>query len=158
MKRMRDVLRFTLAATGLAIANACGIVDTDADEWRQQLEDARARWNAAGLADYDYTVRQLCFCIHGGARVRVAVRDGEVVAGTLVDTGEAIELQDLPHVAPSVDDLFDRIDRIVAEGPHEFSATYHPQIGHPVFVSADPIENAVDEEWGVEVTDLEAAP
>ncbi len=136
----------------------CGIVDGDGDTWKEELALARQLWRDAGLTDYSYRVRQLCFCGYGGAIIAVEVRGGVVVAATEVDTGEAIPVSQFPWAAPSVEDLFQRIQEIIEGGPAEFAATYDPLLGYPRSVTADPIANAIDEEWGVEASDMEAAP
>ena len=156
--RRRGIAR-VLSATALAlVATGCGIIDSDGEERQRELDSARSRWSAAGLSDYHYVVRQLCFCGFGGVRIDVVVRAGVVVGATMVDGGEVIDVQQQPWAAPSIDDLFDRIQGILDEDPHEFSASYDPVLGYPVEMSADPIENAIDEEWGVEASGVEALP
>ncbi len=156
--RRRRIARI-MAVTALALATAgCGIVDSDGKERQRELNDARTRWRAAELSDYHYEVRQLCFCGLGGVRIDVVVRDGVVVGATQVDGGEVIDVGQQPWAAPSIDDLFERIQEILDEDPHEFSAEYDPVLGYPVTVSADPVRNAVDEEWGVEVRGVETLP
>jgi len=148
-----------MGAVALAIAAAgCGILDSDGEERQRELDTARVRWSAAELSDYHYVVRQLCFCGFGGVRIDVEVRGGVVVGATMVDGGEVIDIEQQPWAAPSIDDLFDRIQGILDQDPHQFSADYDPTLGYPVTVSADPIENAVDEEWGVEVSGVESLP
>jgi hypothetical protein len=142
----------------IVLAAGCGIVDGDGDTWEEELALARQLWRDGGLTDYSYRVRQLCFCGYGGAIIAVEVRGGVVVAATDVDTGEAIPLSQFPWAAPSVEDLFQRIEEIIAGGPAEFTATYDPLLGYPRSVTSDPIENAIDDEWGVEASDVEAAP
>lgn len=156
--RGHGVARLIAAATLAMAAAGCGILDSDGEERQRELDSARSRWSAAGLSDYRYVVRQLCFCGFGGMRIDVEVRGGAVVGATMVDSGEVIDIEQQPWAAPSVDDLFERIQGILDEDPHEFSASYDPTLGYPVMVSADPIENAIDEEWGVEASGVEALP
>ena len=141
-----------------ALIAGCGIVDGDGDTWEEELALARQLWRDAGLTDYSYRVRQLCFCGYGGAIIAVEVRGGVVVAATDLDTGEAVPLSQFPWAAPSVEDLFQRIEEIIEGGPAEFAATYDPLLGYPRSVTSDPIANAIDDEWGVEASDVEVAP
>jgi hypothetical protein len=142
----------------VAALSGCGILDSDGDGWERDLAEARGLWSDAGLTDYRYHVRQLCFCAYGGQEVEVEVRDGAAVRGVLVATGEVLPQDQLEWSAPTVEHLFTRIEDILDRGPHEFTATYHPELGYPTFVTADPIENAIDEEWGVEADQLEELP
>jgi Family of unknown function (DUF6174) len=150
--------RWIGAAALVSAAVGCGIVDSDGGEWQRELDSARTRWKAAQLTDYRYDVRQLCFCGFGGVLIEVEVRGGEVVGATAVESGEVIDIDQQPWAAPSVDDLFDRIQQIIENDPYEFSASYHPTMGYPLSVSADPVENTIDEEWGVEASGVEALP
>nr|NIP96584.1 hypothetical protein [Akkermansiaceae bacterium] len=150
----RAARAFVLGLAGLWAG--CGIVDSDGSGWEKDLAEARQLWRDASLTDYDYRVRQLCFCGFGGAVIAVEVRGGEVVAATDTQSGEAIPLSQFPWAAPSVEDLFQRIEDILEGGPAEFTATYDPLLGYPRSVSSDPIANAIDDEWGVEASDVEA--
>ena len=156
IRRQRPLRRLHPGVVVVLCAVAgCGLVDTQEDEWREAYDDARALWTDAGLTDYRYVVRQLCFCGFGGQAIEVVVREGQVVSGTIVETGEAIDHNQWPYAVPSIDGLFDRIDEILDNDPHEFSASYDVEFGYPVSVASDPIENAIDEEWGVEAGGLE---
>lgn len=153
--RQRCWLGLILTVSTVGALTGCGIVDSEGEHWRSDYEAARARWERDGFTDYHYVVRQLCFCGYGGQEIAVEVRDGEVVSGTVVATGQALDPSLLEYTAPSVDGLFDRILQILDNDPHEFRASYDPELGYPVSVASDPIENAVDEEWGVEASGVE---
>ena len=152
--RQRALGRMALGSL-VWLCASCGILSSEDDEWRSEFDDALALWRDAGLTDYRYVVRQLCFCGFGGQAIEVVVRDGQVVSGVLVESGEPVDPGQWQYAVPSIDALFDRIEGILDDEPHEFSATYDTRFGYPVSVSSDPIENAIDEEWGVEASGLE---
>lgn len=113
---------------------------------QQALDDARARWAAAGTPNYDYDYSASCFCGPEVTRpARVEVRGGVVVAVFDKETGE-------PRTPLSswytIAGLLDRIQGWINLPANSLTVTYDPATGIPTSVSVDPIRNAVDDEGG----------
>jgi uncharacterized protein DUF6174 len=76
---------------------------------RHQLSDARARWAAAAIHDYRWTIGTGCFgpCTNGRP-LTITVRNGRVVhAPQRVDRG------DLSATPMTVEELFARVERMM---------------------------------------------
>jgi hypothetical protein len=116
------------------------------------LDDARARWEAADVADYEMTYREVCFCPE--TVVTVVVRDGEVAdASYETDPGMG-----RPPEGLTVDDLFDELQRAVDEDAAEIRATYATDLGRPTSYWIDWSEMMADEEHGIDVTAFSVEP
>ena len=97
----------------------------------QALEDARARWAAAGLETYQFVFEDDCGeCDPEWAAPRSVV----VWDGTSFDATRA---------ALDVDGIFERIESAIAEGS-DVEVTYHPDLGHPTEVWIDREARAYD--------------
>ncbi len=114
------------------------------------LVAARARWVAAGAADYLFEFQRSCFCGPDFLRaVRIEVLAGTVSSATYVDTGTPIT-EPLSSV-PTIEALFDEIDEAIDGGAFSLTAEYDPGLGYPISVSIDFIENAIDDEMAFAV-------
>lgn len=122
---------------------------------RDDLGEARARWEAEGPVDYRYEYRRVCFCfpLHG----LVEVRAGEVVAATDLESGAEVPPEELASF-PTVDELFATLEEWIARRPHEMRVTYDSELGYPRSAFFDFQFNVADEEQGFDATGLEAVP
>lgn len=115
-----------------------------------RLEEARVAWALAGPAGYEFVFQRFCFCGPDTVRpVRIDVRFGEVSAVTVVETDEP--LADLSSF-PTIEDLFAEIEDAIERDAYSLDARYDGDLGYPVDVSIDYIENAVDEEMAFKVS------
>lgn len=125
--------------------------------WQDELDAARARWEAAGPVNYDYHYRFVCGeCLPAMGHERlVEVRNGvvtavrDLVADTLVTF-------DVPGYA--IPRQFDRIQGYIDARAAMLEVEYHAVLGSPVSVAVDPIAEAVDDEHGFLIWDLEPSP
>jgi hypothetical protein len=125
-----------LAATVLV---ACASSMTAAE---REMGTARDRWRSHGFVNYDFTVRQLCFCpVEITQPTRVEVRNGVVVSARSVETGAAVDLR----TGKTIDEIFDDIDRTFDRG-RVIKATYDATYGYPTEAQLDRIEQAIDDE------------
>lgn len=110
----------------------------------RQLDAARRRWEAAGITSYRYDIVVRCFCPPLDAGVEVT--DGVVTAVAPLTEGAT---------APdgrTIDELFADLEReLASEGRGEYTIEYHPDLGYPVRVTADPILLAIDDEYSYEI-------
>lgn len=137
--------------TSILLLVACsGSPTLPEDPARTELDAARRLWQDAAHADYAFTYRRSCFC--PPFHIRVTVAGGSV-------TSIADLVGDTLYVAPFPDytiaGLFDSIDEILDGDPDRFTAEYAPTTGIPLSVAVDQILNAVDDEHGFSVSELE---
>jgi len=134
--------RLTLLALSTAfVAAACGS-DTRTSA-QEPFAGAFDRWQDAGLSDYTIT-----YFVTGGIG-RVGPKVVQVVDGEAVE----VDTSDPTQLAPSysVADLFDEID----DADVVVSADFDADLGYPTQIDLDPIENAIDDEFSVEVVSLQ---
>ncbi len=110
------------------------------------LDQAEARWEAADIADYDMTYREVCFCPE--IRIMVTVRDGQVT--------ETVSLGELDPDRPgrTVETLFAELRQAIDEGAVSVNVEYHPDLGYPTAYFIDFSEQIADEEFGITVESL----
>jgi hypothetical protein len=116
------------------------------DEAPRELALARERWEAAGPAAYEMTLRRSCFCPPDWrGPFRVTVRDGAVASvtyeGAPVDAERAV----------TVDALFDLVADAAARRAERLDVVYDPDWGYPARLFIDYDARIADEEVGYEV-------
>ena len=145
-RRMTIPTLRTLVACSLVLgAVAC---DDPTDAERDALNTNRELWRSQGIVSYRYEYQLNCFCGGPGSQpVAIEVDDGEVVRVTILETSEEVPASELSDY-PAIEDLFAMIEGWLSRDPHEVNAEYHAELGYPVDVFIDFIENAIDEELG----------
>jgi hypothetical protein len=117
-------------------------------ETQAALNDAKAKWAEAGLADYDFEFNWSCFCTpEFTARVVVSVRDGAVTSVKKADGGADIAT-DLFDSFVTVDGLFDRIQSAIDEDAARITVEFDADTGLPVSGFIDHNFMIADEETG----------
>ena len=130
---------FIIAVTLLAGIAACGRPTGPADA----LYMARTRWARLGPADYTYTIHRSCECLPemSGPTV-VTVRHGTVTSRSYVNSGAAVGSTYAAQV-PTVEGLFEIIERGIQDGVRPLSARYDAELGYPTrFSIGDPATDA----------------
>ena len=107
-----------------------------------KLAKARERWAAQHAIDYSYRVRVSCFCPDRDP-VTIRVRDGEPRS-----TPRRLRRFD------TIEELFRRIAEELERGTEAPTARYARRTGAPRRISADPIPQAIDDEYVVTVRKL----
>lgn len=120
------------------------------DPQDQSLADARTRWEAADIDDYQMVVELICFCGFVGP-FDVEVEGGEMVAMKPGDPDAGAE--DYRGNDLTVDAIFDQI--VEANESGEVDVSYDPDLGYPTWAFLDYLINAVDDEMEFVVTSLE---
>ncbi len=124
------------------------------DEIPQQIDELRAQWLAAGIADYAFVLEWRCFC---GPEVTgpflITVSDGTPESISRVD-GESLNPDFTPALPATIDELFDMIVSSVGDSDLVV-AGFDTEAGYPTGVFIDEITNAVDDELTLILTDLE---
>ena len=150
-------MRFPTALRAtVAIIGTCGAFAALADA---ELDGARARWQAAALAGYEYGYHKYCECHRDSPpETTVTVRDGKVVgvrhrpAGTTTDVPAADK--NLSYYW-TVDGLFDLIASAQARGV-QVRAAYDATLGFPREVYIDYDADFIGDELDVRLTAVNA--
>lgn len=130
-----------LFLTGIALLCAgCGgdVVDFS------QIADPRQRWNAYNFSEYSIVQT---FSSRVGRRVRVHVRNGEVVVAIDTQSGDTLSPQERSWCR-SVDSLFAEIERARKDSVAWLQLEFNPKFGYPATVFVDPSLAYADEEYG----------
>ncbi len=147
MTRIRPRSRSLLAAAllGLVALGCGGDLILPPTGLTRDFVEARAKWRAQGLTDYDYTLQVLCFC--GDVRpMRIAVRGGVVASVTPV--GEVVALPaEQAQWYPSVEGLFDVVAAAIAQPAASLQAEYDALRGFPRTVAVDHRAEVADDEF-----------
>jgi hypothetical protein len=139
-------MRPALAAAVLVLATGCSILDPGRSK---DLRAARRQWDEAAIASYRLTVHRSCFCAFDHpSGVRITVVNGTVESRIDVATGQPIPPQSAPYF-PDVPGLFELIERTIDHDPAGLAVDYDPDTGYPRRIVADPIGNAIDDEFTV---------
>lgn len=138
--RARAVSQVALIAGMICAVAACG---TETSATSAAPAPTRATWQEP--ASYTYTLQS-----SGGERgllgtFRITVRDGAVAkAEGLDDSGRRVA-EDIPDAMPTIGALLDELDRARRDDADAAEAEYAAD-GHPVRISLDWEENAIDDE------------
>jgi hypothetical protein len=118
-----------------------------------EFERSLALWKSKRPAKYEMTV----------AATTSAIMATRVVVSVEGETAKSIQRadpRDIDRTEPykrydTVEKLFDLVKANQKLGPERFSVTYDPDLGYPKSIKADPISNAVDDEYSINVDSLE---
>ncbi|MDC0663661.1 DUF6174 domain-containing protein [Marinobacter sp. SS21] len=151
---------FTIAALTLlagvsgcsgALSSAPGISAQGAPE---TLADARERWRASQIGDYQITVQQSCFCLQEFTQpLRITVRDARVVSVAGL-TQPLTQPDQLDRSRLTVEGLFDFIADAQRRQVERLDVSYHPQYGYPSEIAYDGHAMIADDEISYRLSDL----
>ena len=134
----------------LALSACSSLLGNDALD---DLKDRQQKWTSLGITSYTFDYARSCFCGGPFGPVRIVVRNGQIVSATeLQPTQPAQPLP--PNWAKTIDQLFAELIR-TAEDAHELRLTFDTQFHFPAEVSADPIKNAIDDEFSLRLTNFQ---
>lgn len=118
------------------------------------LVAAEARWNIHGFTFYALTQTANCFCVYGGAPMRLLVRGDSVLSA--FNTRDSV---DLPAEQRgwylTVPQLFALVRDARARHAAKLEVRYDPTYGYPTRISIDYIAEAADDEIERISTDLQ---
>ena len=140
MLHFRSRRMFVLAAL-LLPAGCSSITGAESD-----FERAHVRWSSRRPAAYDYTMRLSCFCGSEVTRpVVIVVRGNLVESRTYADNGAPVPAQ-YDIVFPTIDGLFDTIQKAFDQRAARVDVSYDPAMGYPVSIALDGATNVADDE------------
>jgi hypothetical protein len=147
-------LRSSIAAATLTLATT-GCVDIFGPSDESRFDEARRTWLRFGPLDYQYEVIQSCFCaVPAVGRTVVVVVAGDVIVDAWVrSTGESLPASTWPFL-PTVEDLFDLVDRAIRQRADRLDVRYDGRFGYPRLVDVDWDRTTIDEEIRIEAFNL----
>jgi len=142
--------RGMVAAALLAAMAGAGCGSSPFELSATAWESYRARWEAAGLTDYEYDFRRSCECIDTRP-ARIEVRSGRVAQVRYSDSGE---LTSTVQGYPTIDELFELIDEGIRAEAASMRVSYDQQLGYPTEIRIDFDPRVADDEieidaWGL---------
>ena len=121
---------------------------------RDELNDARRRWQSQGLTTYAYAITRSCECqIEYTRKAWVQVVNGTVTAAHFFPDFTPVPPTLLPGY-PTIDALFDMIDNALDRDAPRLVVEYDRDLGYPTLFDVDYHSQMVDDELVVRVSDL----
>lgn len=143
-------LRTSLFLACLPLLSGCAETLSPRDE----LRDARRRWEARRIETYSYRISRYCECVPEFTRAAdVMVVRGVVARARYVNDGSEVPAERL-SMYPTVQGLFEEVERALARNPARLVVDYHPQLGYPERLEVDYDIRAADDELTVRASDL----
>lgn len=143
MRAIFGWLGLSLALSGCSFFEGNNTVDA--------LKSRQQRWLAQGITSYSFDLRRSCFCGGPHVPVRIVVRDRKIVSATPVQPTD----QPVPDWwARTIDQLFSDLLETAQDADEmilDFDNTYHFMTS----VIADPIKNAIDDEFSIAITNFQ---
>lgn len=127
---------------------------------RSEIEQHKEKWQDADISHYRYNLFISCFCVFNeDMPLIIEVQDGKVVS---------MEFQSGKEIDPSLHELFDKyatIDRLFAEleaglngAADKVVVEYDPTYGFPTKADIDFVEEVIDEELYLTISNFEGLP
>lgn len=127
---------------------------------QSEIEQNKEKWQDANISHYRYELFISCFCaFNEDMPLIIEVQDGKVVS---------MEFQSGKEIDPSLHELFDKyatIDRLFAELEADLNGAadkvvveYDPTYGFPTKADIDFVEEAVDDELYLSISNFEELP
>lgn len=139
-----------LILASFVVLAGCGILDPD--DRRDDLADARRRWDSLNIVSYEYVLQRSCFCpIETVRPYRVRVLNGAVVDARDVETGAAPPAG-LPIL--TIPELFAVIEDALDQSAYSLEVDYDAQRGYPVRIAIDYDRQTADEELGFRASEF----
>ena len=156
MRRLRRIAVFTAFVAGLAAcAEPLGPADHDTDQGSDQaarLAHYRQAWSAAGIRDYQMTVKL------GGAwaagRATIKVRDGVPTSTVFLGQKRNSHLEMVFRDYDTVDELFERVQYAVEREADHLVVNYDRRLGLPVYAEIDLRFQIADDEHNFSIEDF----
>lgn len=152
---MRKIIFIVMAL----VLTACSAVAGAAGN-QSEIEQNKEKWQNANISHYRYNLHLSCFCVFvENMPLVIEVQDGEVVS---------MEFHNGNEIDPNLLELFEKyatIDRIFAEleadlngAADKVTVEYDPTYGFPTKADIDFVEEAIDDELYLTVSDFEVLP
>ena len=152
--------RLARAALLLMFAGVTGCSITTAtarsDDERELLRN-RQRWVAAGIHDYEFEFRRICFCLPEATEtVRITVRNDAVASAVRARDGQPASAN--VGSWPTVDSLFADVQRSIDQNAERLDVEYDVTYGYPRSIVVDMLATMADDEYFLSAANLRRLP
>jgi len=127
---------------------------------KSELDHARQKWQDANISHYRFHLFIGCFCVYTqDMPLIIEVKDGEVVS-MQYQSGKEIESGNVDYFQrfATIDKLFAQLKKDMGGEADKVTVEYDETYGFPKQVSVDFIENAMDDELVLTVSEFEKLP
>lgn len=139
--------KFLKAIIGVTLIVIWGCVDKAVDPVTDSLENNFSRWKSLGISNYTIVQSQLCFCVYGGDKMIIQVRNNKIVS-VQDSTGVKQIPQESWQWFKTIDQLFETAINAKNGKPNSFNLEIDKEYGFPKYFWVDPVAQAADEEYG----------
>lgn len=149
---MSTLNRFTVILSIIVLA-ACSVAP------KTPLAANREKWAAQGITHYSFNLIVGCFCaFRSQMPLAIEVNDGKVVS--IVDNaGQPVDqFADVFDKYNTIEKLFNATEAAQNGGAEKTTVEYNAEKGYPESVYIDYIEQAVDDEISLTVSNFTALP
>jgi hypothetical protein len=148
-------MRVKLLCLLLPAVAGCVIFSSRPDP-QTELDEHRALWDAAGVADYRMRFQRLClFCdVQFLTPVRITVVADTIDQITDAETGELVE-ETVDGAFLTIDEIFDVIQGAIDDDAVEIDVRYDKQLGYPTDVQIDLSRALINDDAQFEVREFE---
>lgn len=150
------IVLFALFALALAACSA----GAQASGEQTELERNKDKWRDANISHYRFNLHVSCFCAFvENMPLVIEVMNGEIVSMEY-QNGKAIEdvNRELFDRFATIDLIFAEIEADLAGAADQVTVTYDPTYGFPVDITIDYVEEAIDDELYLTVSNFEPLP
>lgn len=130
-----------LSVTALVWAVLCATAACGSGGPKSHTAPATTTWQEPD--SYTYTLTSTTQVLAG--TFRVEVRDGKVTEAVGVDEDSRRQVRELPGEIPTIGELLKRLAKARSDDAHTAKAEYAAD-GHPLRITLDRDENAIDDE------------
>lgn len=154
-KTMSTIKHFTLILT-LAILTACSTAPIATPTPLSPLESNHQKWEAQSINHYRFNVSLICFCaFRDKMPLSIEVKDGQVVS-MLDNQGQPItQFVEEFEKYNTIEKLFNIVEQTSNGGADKVTIEYNAEHGYPQSIDIDYIEEAIDDELLLEVSEFE---
>lgn len=138
---------------------ACSAAST-ATEAPSEFESAHQQWNEADVSHYRFHLNLSCFCAFAENMPLVfEVQDGEVVSMEY-QSGNEIDATNLEFFQQyaTIDKIFEKLEKAVGGEADQVTVTYDETYGFPTQADIDFVEQAIDDELYLTISNFEILP
>jgi hypothetical protein len=124
------------------------------------FDRAREKWQEADASHYRYNLNLSCFCaFNENMPLVIEVQDGDVVSMEY-QNGNEIEEVNLEQFQKydTIDDIFAELEKALNGEADKVTVSYDETYGFPTQIDIDFIEEAIDDELYLTVSDFEVLP
>lgn len=124
-----------------------GCEDKAVDPVSDSLESNFVRWKSLGISNYTILQSQLCFCVYGGDKMIIQVRNNKIVS--VQDSAGVKQVpQEYWQWFKTIDQLFETAINAKNGKPNSFNVEIDKEYGFPKYFWVDPVAQTADEEYG----------